>query len=152
MGNYIRNGVMMRKRHLSLKKRNLLAVIILGLCIVCFYFLADPPFASGNADFTHRHSPPHNFTEAKKLAKQLFAEHRFTFYCDCPFDKQGKVDIKACGYQIQKDKRRAKRLEWEHLVPVSLIANHLPCWRGQGCREQSQGKGKGECLKGRRCC
>ncbi len=90
---------------------------------------------------------PGNFTKAKKMAQRIYADHRVTFYCGCKFDKQGVVDLKSCGYTIQKDKRRARRLEWEHIVPVSHWGNQLPCWREALCCQKHQ-----KCYKGRSCC
>ncbi len=88
-----------------------------------------------------------HFSQAKRLAKLIYADHRVTFYCGCRYDKHGKVDLRSCGYQIQQDKRRARRLEWEHIVPVSLWGNHLPCWKRALCCKKSH-----MCYKGRACC
>lgn len=90
--------------------------------------------------------PPSNFGEAKQAAKRIFSDHRKTFYCGCKYDKHGKINLRSCGYRIQKDKRRARRLEWEHIVPVSLWGQHFDCWREPICC-----KGK-SCYRGRACC
>ena len=90
--------------------------------------------------------PPANFSEAKRVAKQIFRDHRTTFYCGCKYDKHGKVNLKSCGYTIQQNKRRAHRLEWEHIVPVSLWGKILPCWKEALCCKRNQ------CYKGRTCC
>lgn len=99
------------------------------------------PFQSAGA------KAPTNFGEAKRLAKQIYADNRFTFYCGCKYDKHGKVDLKSCGYQIQSDKRRARRLEWEHIVPVSLWGKELSCWNNFACCKKNK-----RCYKGRACC
>lgn len=97
--------------------------------------------------------PPKNFSEAKRLAKQIHFDHRKTFYCACRYDKHGKINLKSCGYQIQQNKRRAKRLEWEHIVPVSLWGRSLPCWTEALCCKAPKGKEeKAPCFKGRSCC
>lgn len=88
-----------------------------------------------------------NFREAKLAAKKIYADHRSTFYCGCRFDQYGNIDLKSCGYKVQRDLQRAQQLEWEHIVPVSQIASHLPCWQQKQCR-----KGNGESYKGRECC
>lgn len=98
----------------------------------------------------HRHkdgTPPRNFSEAKTLAKIIHQDHRITFYCGCKFDKHNTVDIHSCGYEIQGDYRRAKRLEWEHIVPVSHLAGSLPCWKNKLCYRRN-----GSPFKGRECC
>lgn len=91
---------------------------------------------------------PKNFSQAKRIAKRIHQDHRRTFYCDCRYDKHAKkVDLKTCGYQAQKDKRRARRIEWEHIVPVSAWGQSLPCWKNAICC-----KDKDLCYKGRKCC
>jgi len=89
-----------------------------------------------------------NFRIAKKWAKQLHADHRTTFYCGCQYDKQGKIDLNSCGYPIQKDKKRAERLEWEHIMPVSFWGQDLACWQKPLCCDSKKKK----CYKGRSCC
>jgi deoxyribonuclease-1 len=90
---------------------------------------------------------PRHFTEAKKYAKQIFSDRQTTFYCGCHYDKHNKVNLQSCGYHIQKDKRRATRLEWEHIVPVSLWGKDLECWKKAVCCQE-----KKACYKGRACC
>lgn len=90
--------------------------------------------------------PPANFAVAKRFAKQIFRDHKETFYCGCRFDKHGKIDLQSCGYKIQGNHRRATRIEWEHIMPVSLWGQHLPCWKNAICCRKSH------CYKGRRCC
>lgn len=95
-------------------------------------------------------NPLANFHEAKQVARKLFQDHRETFYCSCKFDQHNRIDLASCGYRIQQDKRRAQRLEWEHIVPVSHLAAHLECWRKPiCCKETKNGK---SCFRGRKCC
>lgn len=128
---------------------------ILGFAYT-FLDLADYPFqnlayrvshATAHAHAYTEFSAPKNFTEAKLAAKKIYGDHQKTFYCGCYYDEQGKIDLKSCGYKIQQDTSRANRLEWEHIVPVSHIAFHLPCWQQKLCR-----KSNGETYKGRECC
>lgn len=88
-----------------------------------------------------------NYTQAKKLARQIYAEHRATFYCGCQYDKHGKVNLESCGYQHRENLRRAKRLEWEHIMPAHHFGQHRLCWREPICRKQN-----GKTYKGRNCC
>lgn len=90
---------------------------------------------------------PSNFLEAKRIARQLHSDHAYTFYCGCEYDKQGNIDLASCGYKIQKDRKRALRLEWEHIVPVSLWGKQFQCWNEAICCND-----KGECSRGRNCC
>lgn len=87
-----------------------------------------------------------NFYQAKQIAKELFSDRRETFYCGCTFDQNNRVDLKSCGYKIQNDKKRAERIEWEHIVPVSHLAQDFPCWKKPICCKN------GECTRGRKCC
>ena len=61
-----------------------------------------------------------------------------TFYCGCTYksdgdsDGSGKItDTKTCGYVgPAKHSHRAGRVEWEHIVPASLMpARQFECWR-----------------------
>jgi len=131
---------MTSRRRFSVKG---LIICLVGIGLVAFFVPFRPQTLSSSVAFEH----PANFPEAKRFAKQLFKENRRTFYCGCRFDAYGKVDLKSCGYKVQGDRRRAQRLEWEHIVPVSRIASHLPCWSGKGCCEEPK-----ECIRGRRCC
>ena len=45
-----------------------------------------------------------------------------------------------------KNQKRAERLEWEHIVPVSRLAKNLACWNTAICCNQKI------CYKGRHCC
>lgn len=117
-------------------------LIFLGTLIL---FPSDDP-----ASLTEDREPYTNtltFREAKLLAKEIYRDHRFTFYCHCKYDKHNKVDLKSCGYKIQNDKKRAERLEWEHIMPVSLWGCNRACWKGALCVNK-----KGKAYGGRGCC
>lgn len=87
-----------------------------------------------------------NFSKAKKLLSAIHTENAVTIYCPCKFS--GKVvDIKSCGYKVQRDAKRAARLEWEHVVPAEAFGNSFSEWRvgGDKCVK------KGKRFKGRKC-
>ena len=86
------------------------------------------------------------FREVKQQAKAIWQDHRITFYCGCTFNKQMSVNHASCGYQ-PLDRQRAKRVEWEHLVPVSWFGHQRPCWREPLCKNK-----KGKYYYGRDCC
>tara|TARA_R110002110_G_scaffold415857_2_gene658537 strand:- start:21134 stop:21874 length:741 start_codon:yes stop_codon:yes gene_type:complete len=86
------------------------------------------------------------FRDVKKQAKIIWQDHRVSFYCSCPYDTQLRVDHSACGYKPQ-DMKRANRIEWEHLVPVSWFSQQRPCWKQTMCKTQ-----KGKAYSGRNCC
>src|SRR5690242_13321278 len=87
-----------------------------------------------------------SFQEAKKLARQIWSEHRYTLYCECPFDSHLKIKLNQCHYQ-PGDSPRAKRAEWEHIVPVSWFGRQRQCWREPICHKKN-----GKSYKGRPCC
>ena len=80
-----------------------------------------------------------------KLLVHVFGSSMTTFYCGCEYQKsQDKTYIPVffdCGYEPRKRQRRAKRIELEHIVPVSKLSAELSCWRSGGrdaCIEDSQ--------------
>ena len=69
-----------------------------------------------------------DFDAAKRVLPSIFAGHETTLYCDCIY--QGKrIDWASCGYQPRKDRKRAERLEWEHVVPAHAFGQSFPEWR-----------------------
>lgn len=89
-----------------------------------------------------------SFNKAKKtLERQIYFDHRVTFYCGCPFDAEKKV-LSCDKYTPKKDGKRARRVEWEHVVPAAHF--------GQGFKEWRDGDpkcvdSKGKPFKGRNC-
>lgn len=71
---------------------------------------------------------PQNFDEAKNRLRKLFARGR-DFYCACSYDfaKKPNVDPRSCGLRSASD--RAKRIEWEHVVPASFYGQNFPEWK-----------------------
>jgi deoxyribonuclease-1 len=68
-------------------------------------------FASGNESIT-------SFNKAKKLLQnKIYNDHRETVYCAAKFDSKKNVIIPV-GFTTNKHKKRAKRIEWEHIVPA----------------------------------
>jgi deoxyribonuclease-1 len=72
------------------------------------------------------------FYHAKKELRQIYKENRKTFYCGCEFDSEHNIDLSSCGYKVFKNPLRAKRVEWEHIVPVSFFGKKLSCWPNGG--------------------
>jgi len=88
-----------------------------------------------------------SFNHAKKLMVQVFVEHETEFYCGCTY-AGNEVDLPSCGYQPKKDPDRAKRLEWEHVVPAEAFGQSFSEWR-EG--HPSCINSKGKAFKGRNC-
>jgi deoxyribonuclease-1 len=60
-----------------------------------------------------------SFSKAKKiLEKQVYNNHRITLYCGATFDAKKKVTPPQ-GFTTTKYVKRAKKVEWEHAVPIA---------------------------------
>ncbi|SNV45575.1 endonuclease [Legionella spiritensis] len=90
---------------------------------------------------------PHSFASSKKIAGALFANHRVTLYCQCRFDQNNRIDLKSCGMESGSNKKRAHRVEWEHMMPAENFGRQFRCWREKLCKDS-----KGRAYKGRKCC
>jgi deoxyribonuclease-1 len=88
-----------------------------------------------------------SFGKAKKPMRRVFAGHARTFYCDCAYDGT-TVEVQSCGYQPQKPSKRARQLEWEHVVPAEAFGQSFPEWREghPACVDR-----KGKAFRGRHC-
>lgn len=91
--------------------------------------------------------PPKTFSHAKKIARQLFSTHRETLYCQCRFTANLDIDLKSCHMQSAYPIKRARRVEFEHMMPAENFGNHFPCWREPLCTKKN-----GKQYKGRACC
>lgn len=84
---------------------------------------------------------PATFTEAKAIAKrQVYFDQAGSdlgeLYCGCKWTWMGKsggrVDFGSCGYEPRIQKDRAKRIEWEHIVPAWQFGHQRQCWQNGG--------------------
>jgi deoxyribonuclease I len=80
------------------------------------------------------------FREAKKALQAIHADRPYTLYCSCRY--QGKtVDHSSCGYVPRRPHgRRAKKVEWEHVVPAHAFGQAFPEWRqgAPGCKKKGR--------------
>lgn len=83
------------------------------------------------APFNVHAEAPHTFSQAKKIAWGLYSAQSTEFYCGCKYSGN-KVDIAGCGYVPRKNATRAKRIEWEHIVPAWQIGHLRQCWQNGG--------------------
>ena len=88
-----------------------------------------------------------NFSQAKRLAAEVYADNRQTFYCGCNYNDKKQVDAASCGYTPRKNSKRGQRVEWEHVVPAHALGHTRQCWREPICTNS-----KGKAYKGRLCC
>ena len=87
----------------------------------------------------HLDAHPVTFEQAKvELRTHVYhdREDEGDFYCGCQFDcvglSGGIVDLESCGYQVRAQPVRAKRIEWEHILPASSIGQARQCWQDGG--------------------
>lgn len=72
-----------------------------------------------------------DFNNAKKVLPKVFTGLQEDFYCGCRYS--GKtVDWESCGYQPRRNAERAKRIEWEHVVPAWVLGHQRQCWQSGG--------------------
>lgn len=89
-----------------------------------------------------------SFSKAKKqLLSDVYYDHRQTIYCNARFTMAKKVQPPQ-GFQTDKYVKRAKRIEWEHVVPAENFGRSFVEWR-KGARQCRDSKGKA--YKGRKC-
>ena len=89
-----------------------------------------------------------SFSKAKKLLqKEVYFDHRQTIYCNASFDEKKNITLPS-GYQSTKYKKRAKRVEWEHVVPAENFGRTFSEWREGDAKCV---KKDGKPFKGRNC-
>jgi deoxyribonuclease-1 len=89
-----------------------------------------------------------SFSKAKKLLeKKVYNNHRTTLYCQAPFDAKKKV-TPPNGFTTTKYIKRAKKVEWEHVVPAENFGSTFSEWR-DGNKLCTNSKGK--VFRGRKC-
>lgn len=87
---------------------------------------------------------PQNFIEAKKLLKPFYQEHHpYTFYCGCRFNEQGIVVDCPLG----SEDLIGEKVEWEHIVPASLLGKDLECWSAEACAWDPTGPSARTCCQ-----
>ena len=81
------------------------------------------------------------FEQAKHEAEKIFVGPlAVDIYCGCKYDANKNIDFASCGYKAHFLKR-ARRMEWEHVLPAYFFYRNLPCYRVGGrkaCRRTSQ--------------
>ena len=89
-----------------------------------------------------------SFSKAKKiLEKQVYNNHRTTLYCGATFDAKKKVTPPQ-RFTTTKYVKRAKKIEWEHVVPAENFGRTFSEWR-DGHKLCVNSKSKA--FKGRKC-
>lgn len=93
------------------------------------------------AGLTHLPSfaAPQSFEKAKiELRQKVYFDRNDDgeLYCGCTWQwmgrSGGRVDLAACGYEVRADRNRARRIEWEHVVPAWVLGHQRQCWQNGG--------------------
>ena len=100
-----------------------------------------------------------SFSKSKKLLKKVYKDQQVTFYAQCRYNYKNKsnmINTKSCGYTPRntytkkgKVNKRAKRIEWEHVIPAENFGRQFTCWR-EGSSQCVKKNGK--VFKRRKCC
>ena len=100
-----------------------------------------------------------SFSKSKKQLRKIYQGHQTTIYCDCKYnykDKKNMIDRKSCGYKPRNERtkkgnvnQRARRIEWEHIIPAENFGRQFSCWRNGDSKCVNK---KGKSYKGRKCC
>jgi len=113
------------------------------LCILSLFLALSSAYAADKSNIWND-----SFNKAKKiLEREVYQDHRITFYCECPFDDH--KNVQSCrNYTPVKKGKRSTRIEWEHIVPAAHFGQSFKEWR-EGDPECVNNKGKA--FKGRSC-
>ncbi len=89
-----------------------------------------------------------SFNQAKRLLEtKVYHDHRVTFYCQATFDEKKNIELPQ-GFLTPKHEKRARRVEWEHVVPAENFGRAFIEWRegDSTCVDK-----RGRSFKGRKC-
>ena len=100
-----------------------------------------------SSDLYSQNTQISSFSKSKKLLLKIYKDNPFTLYCGCTF-KGKKPNLSSCGYIPKKDKKRANRIEWEHVVPAHAFGQSFSEWRTGHPKCVSK---NGKKFKGRKC-
>ncbi|QNS02073.1 MAG: endonuclease [Buchnera aphidicola (Pentalonia nigronervosa)] len=84
-----------------------------------------------------------SFYYAKTEAIKIHKNAPGSFYCGCKIvwkEKKGIPILSSCGYKIRKNKNRATRIEWEHVMPAWQFGNKEKCWKTGGRKKCMENK------------
>lgn len=72
---------------------------------------------------------PTHFGASKEILKgSIYPFKGQTFYCGCEYQKNS-IKSESCKLMLKKSHKRARRLEWEHVVPVSAFGHSFKEYR-----------------------
>ena len=96
--------------------------------IVSSLFLLNTTEAS-DFDSSRGNQTFQSFNKAKKaLEHNVIYDRRVTIYCGASFDKEKFIDLPN-SFLSMKHKKRAEKMEWEHVVPAENFGRFFAEWR-----------------------
>ena len=116
-------------------RHNKLHLVAILLVLASVFLCPSPVYAQSGS-----------FYAAKKNLIKIYQNElkgQTTIYCQAPINWQGKKgmpDLGAVGYTVRKQRVRAERIEWEHVVPAYNIARQgtRACWKDGGRKNCSK--------------
>ncbi len=70
-----------------------------------------------------------SYVNAKRLLDHnVYFDHRVTLYCEAPFDRRRNITLPR-GFTTPSDANRARRVEWEHVVPAENFGREFIEWK-----------------------
>lgn len=100
-------------------------------------------FFSSNKRSYFKKKTIENFYQAKIISIKIHKNAPGSFYCGCQIiwkQKKGIPNLYSCGYKIRKNKNRATRIEWEHVVPAWQFGHQKTCWKKGGRKKCMEDK------------
>ena len=79
-----------------------------------------------------------NYRGASQVLAQVYTgDLAKDLYCGCPCSGKQNIDTVPCGFRPRENPRRksykrARRIEWEHIVTAHNMGHFRPCWRDGG--------------------
>lgn len=79
-----------------------------------------------------------NYRGASQVLAQVYTgDLAKDLYCGCPYSGKQNIDTVPCGFRPRENPRRksykrARRIEWEHIVTAHNMGHFRPCWRDGG--------------------
>ena len=80
------------------------------------------------------------FSNLKKVLKNIYFQlnKNLTLYCGCSFDSNKQIDHDSYNYSPRtKSNKRSHRLEFEHVVPASVLGKNLQFWKEPICTKKN---------------
>ena len=111
--------------------------------LLLFFIFFQTSFAKANEG----NKKIESFSKSKTFLNKIHQESPVSFYCQCKYN-DNKPNWESCGFHPRKDKKRASRIEWEHILPASHFGIKFNAWvNGHPVCISSKGKK----FKGRKC-